>query len=311
MSGAAVAQIVNDFLNTGISLFNTGYGVYQDQRNSKFSQEQFDYQKALNQQVMEREDTALQRRVADAEAAGISKYAVAGQGASASNMSTFGGSMGSQPVKADKLDFVNHYLQIQEQAARTKLAQAEYDFYKDTVPDRKDKLTFENDAIRASTRRTDSETTGIDVENLIRGRKNLLDAHEFSWLSDGDYANFNKRLAANLLGLEYDTEMKSYNRSMLKRKDFLDFTYGMEERGRDYRAGERAEDLDKMRYNWLMSQGPDGFSNIVKEMLLNQLKLSSGAEKSAKENADYDFNKWKDFGLDVFKVLGSLLMFLK
>lgn len=44
-------------------------------QNLQFQQSQFEYQKALNQTQMQREDTAIQRQVADSRAAGISPLA--------------------------------------------------------------------------------------------------------------------------------------------------------------------------------------------------------------------------------------------
>lgn len=52
---------------------------------------EFNYQQKLNNLTMQREDSAYQRAVADAEKAGLSKWAVAGDGASATSMSTASG----------------------------------------------------------------------------------------------------------------------------------------------------------------------------------------------------------------------------
>lgn len=287
---AGWTDIVDSAVTNTLNTAKLGYSIYQDQRNSAFSREQFDYQKALNQQIMDREDTAIQRRVADAEAAGISKYAVAGQGASASALSTFGGSMGSQKLDGSKFDMMNAILQTQEQAARTKLAQAEYKFYRDTADERKSKISLENLAIGASTKRTNSETAGIDIANLISGRRNLLDENEYGWLSDDNFKNFRAGLAYDLFGRQYDTEMKQYSRDMKKRDAWRDFVYGDQERGMSYRQAMRDEDRDKRdimidreRYNWLMSQGEDGLNNLVKGYIADLLNDQSVATKNKKD----------------------------
>lgn len=58
-------------------------------QNMAWQREQFDYQKALNQAQMEREDTAIQRKIADARAAGVSALGALGaSGAAASSMSS-------------------------------------------------------------------------------------------------------------------------------------------------------------------------------------------------------------------------------
>lgn len=68
-------------------LINNEYNKEQNEWNKRFAREQFDYQKQLNQTIMDREDTAVQRRAADLEAAGLSKTLAAGSSAQASTMS--------------------------------------------------------------------------------------------------------------------------------------------------------------------------------------------------------------------------------
>lgn len=63
----------------------------QQQRNW---QTQFDYQKELNNTQMAREDNAVQRSVADHQAAGFNKLLAVGNQSAAGGMTTFGGSAG-------------------------------------------------------------------------------------------------------------------------------------------------------------------------------------------------------------------------
>lgn len=53
------------------------------EKNFNLQQEQFDYQKKLNDILMEREDTAYQRAVKDAQSAGLSAQGIAGSSSSA------------------------------------------------------------------------------------------------------------------------------------------------------------------------------------------------------------------------------------
>ena len=56
---------------------NIGIGI----ANYNLQKKMFKYQKALQERIFQREDTAVQRRVSDLEAAGMSKVLAAGQGA--------------------------------------------------------------------------------------------------------------------------------------------------------------------------------------------------------------------------------------
>ena len=99
-----------DPLAAGLGILNTGYNLYTNKRD-------FDYQKAIQQQMFEREDTAIQRRMADLQAAGLNPSLAGGQGAGAgavvSRSNTNDVDMGSA---LDMLQAVNQIkLQKQEQ----------------------------------------------------------------------------------------------------------------------------------------------------------------------------------------------------
>lgn len=85
---ATAAQAMQNQINNAINLGNTAYDIYNNERNYNMQVANLDYQKRVQNIQWMREDTALQRRIADAEKAGINKNAVVGNGASSSVVST-------------------------------------------------------------------------------------------------------------------------------------------------------------------------------------------------------------------------------
>lgn len=82
----AVSSAIKGFADTGISIWQTAEGKRQSDRNFGLQKENFDYQKALQQQIFNREDTAVQRRRADLEAAGFNPNLAAGSSAGAGSV---------------------------------------------------------------------------------------------------------------------------------------------------------------------------------------------------------------------------------
>lgn len=83
---------------------NIKFQTQANKENLAFANKNFEYQQQLNNQLMQREDTAVQRAAADYQAAGFNRLLAVGQPASASGMQTSGGSaeQGTPSLQAGK-----------------------------------------------------------------------------------------------------------------------------------------------------------------------------------------------------------------
>lgn len=117
----SIFSIMDSSFNRANSIFNTAWNVGSQIFNWKKQDENLNYQKALQQQIFNREDTAVQRRVNDLEAAGLNKNLAAGSAAnSGSVVSTTPAQFGSSPGEfGSMLDALAAKTQIDSQKAMT------------------------------------------------------------------------------------------------------------------------------------------------------------------------------------------------
>lgn len=110
-----------DWLSIGsaaLGAFGTGYNIYTNKRD-------FDYQKALQQQIFQREDTAVQRRVADLKAAGMNPALAMGSQAGAGSVVARSNTNDINPGAS--LDYLNAAQQIKAQRINNQTLQYERD----------------------------------------------------------------------------------------------------------------------------------------------------------------------------------------
>lgn len=93
-------------------LVNAATSSYWANKNLSFQQKQFDYQRELNALQMQREDSAFQRAVADARAAGLSPLAVSSGAVTGDLSSTQLSGVGNNAGQIDLSSAVNNALSV-------------------------------------------------------------------------------------------------------------------------------------------------------------------------------------------------------
>jgi len=144
-------------LGAGVGVASGISNVMNRMKNFDLQREQYNYQKELNQTMMNREDTAVQRRVADLQAAGLSPTLAAGSAASA-----HAGDAGAAPQK--------EMSELEIQSVLTNLAQQNADI---------SKTYAEKERIEMQTE-IDWKNYELDRERLLTNRQQFGVTHDWN-----------------------------------------------------------------------------------------------------------------------------------
>lgn len=121
----SLVNFTGNMIDLGVNSYNQNKWNKKQQKNWE---DQFNYQKELNNMLMQREDTAVQRRAKDLQAAGFNKLlAATGEAASVSGMTTFGGNAGGGPNKIDTGEYApfQEYLALRQAEENIQLTKTE------------------------------------------------------------------------------------------------------------------------------------------------------------------------------------------
>lgn len=122
-----IAAAVGAATALGSAVYNAWSQNANNKRQEAWTREQFDYNKQLNNEIMQREDTAYQRAVADAQAAGLSPLVTAGTGGAGAGgtVSQSNLSMNTQAPQIEPNTFMDAMRSLEEQSMQKRQIDAQ------------------------------------------------------------------------------------------------------------------------------------------------------------------------------------------
>lgn len=171
--GKGIEKVWNDFT-----------GITNNERNLEFQRENLDYQKAIQQEIFNREDTANQRTVQDMRLSGLNPLSMSGTNGAGEVVGT--NSMESQ--KTSDLQAVSQILNVINQISTTRsnatLSSAQSNLINAQADNQRIKNIYENDILSKTLEGIDFSNTGKRFENE---RANI------AWLNDINNFAFNSQ----------------------------------------------------------------------------------------------------------------------
>lgn len=207
----AIADFAKDAVQFVPGLIDTAVNYNIAKKNLGFQQQQFEYNKQLNDIQMEREDTAYQRAVKDAQAAGLSALSV-NSGAS----SAAGTPLGSAPQNQYHSDLSNNVnnamntiANLQNLSIAKRKADAEINKINAETLLNTQALTFNNRTNPLTKQILEQQLEGYLADNIAKNNQNSLfdiqkdmlgyqrDQSYFDTLDKKNIASYNKKFGLN------------------------------------------------------------------------------------------------------------------
>lgn len=174
-NGNYIVMAVKKLGNWLGGLWNDYTGVTQNNANLDFQRENFDYQKALQQQIFEREDNAYQRTVNDMRAAGLNPVSMQGTNGVGEAVST--DSLSSQ--KTSDLQAVSDIMNVLNQVSSTRnnasLSHAQSNLMNAQADNQRIKNVWEADILKET-------LEGMDLDNI--GKRFSNERQNIAWLNE-------------------------------------------------------------------------------------------------------------------------------
>lgn len=187
-----------------VNAYSAIKGAEQAEKNYDLQKENYDYQKSLQELIFEREDTAVQRRRADLERAGLNPNLAAG---SSSNS----GSVVSTSAPQKDMSWLNHlkfnldYITSVEQIKQARL--------------QTENMRKQSELLSSQKAKADEEKLSIGYNNNILSRQNAIDRILYLWKT-GQLTNDDFLKNQNLIVPYWvSNQMMLNNKSLLEKED--------------------------------------------------------------------------------------------